>query len=48
MAAALTLDYIAQPLCEAPAQVLCPQLFATVERYLREKVRPAKLAEILG
>lgn len=47
MAAALTRDYTAQPTCEAPAQVLFPQLRAIVERYLREKVRPAGSANIL-
>jgi type III restriction enzyme len=47
MAAALTRDYVAQPSCEAPAQVLFPQLRAIVERYLREKVRPVAPAEIL-
>lgn len=47
MAAALTLDYVTQPWCEAPAQVLFPQLRAIVERYLREKVRPVAPAEIL-
>ena len=47
MAAALTRDYVAQPSCEAPAQVLFPQLRAVVERYLREKVRPVAPAEIL-
>ncbi len=47
MAAALTRDYVSQPSCEAPAQVLFPQLRAIVERYLREKVHPVAPAEIL-
>ncbi len=47
MAAALTRDYVAQPSCEAPAQVLFPQLRAIVERYLNEKVRPVPPAETL-
>ncbi|MFH1539743.1 MAG: type III restriction endonuclease subunit R, partial [bacterium] len=34
----LTRDYVSQPTCEAPAQVLFPQLAAIARRYLDEKV----------
>lgn len=40
MAAALTRDYVAQPTCEAPAQVLFPQVLAIVDRFMREFVEP--------
>ncbi len=47
LAADLTRDYAAQPGCQAPAQVLFPQLVAIVERFLREYVRPMPPADIL-
>jgi type III restriction enzyme len=42
----LTRDYCAQASCEAPPHVLFPQLAAIVQRYLSEKVRPLRPAEI--
>jgi type III restriction enzyme len=47
MAAELTRDYICSALMRSSGKVLSPQIRATVERYLRVKVRPAKPAEIL-
>ena len=44
IAAGLTKHYVGQPKCQAPAQVLFPQLMRIVERYLKEHVnvrRPA-------
>ncbi len=43
----LTRDYCAQPQCEAPSHVLFPQLKDIVEKYLTEKVRPLKPAELI-
>jgi len=42
----LTRDYCAQPSCAAPPHVLFPQLVAIVRRYLEEKVRPLRPADI--
>jgi type III restriction enzyme len=47
MARDLTRDYTSQPTCEAPPHVLFPQLVRIVERFLKEKVRPAPPAEML-
>lgn len=47
LAADLTRDYAAQPGCQAPAQVLFPQLVTIVERFLRKNVRPLPPADIL-
>jgi len=38
LAGALTRDYVRQAKCEAPAQVLFPQMMAIVQRYVKEKV----------
>jgi type III restriction enzyme len=40
MAADLTRDYVGQPGCEAPAQVLFPQLARIIQRFLAERVHP--------
>lgn len=45
MAAALTRDYAGQPKCEAPAQVLFPQIISIVDHYIREKVKPVSPAD---
>jgi type III restriction enzyme len=48
-AAALTKKYVGQPSCEAPPQVLFPQVAALVRRYLAEKVEvfpPADLKDL--
>jgi len=47
LAADLTRDYASQPGCQAPAQVLFPQLVAIVERFLKKNVRPLAPASIL-
>ncbi len=47
MARDLTRDYGNQPTCEAPPHVLFPQLVRIVERFLKERVRPAPPAEVL-
>ena len=44
MARNLTCDYQQQPDCDAPAQVLFPQLGAIVGRYLKEKIHPIEPA----
>src|SRR5690606_26107942 len=44
MAGSLTKRYVEQPTCEAP-HVLFPQLAKIVQRYLDEKLKPAKPAE---
>ncbi len=46
MAKDLSRQYRDQPECEAPPHVLFPQLVRVVERYLREKVRPRRPAEL--
>jgi type III restriction enzyme len=38
LAGALTRDYVQQARCEAPAQVLFPQMLGIVQRYVKEKV----------
>ncbi len=38
LSSALTRDYLKQAKCEAPAQVLFPQMLAIVQRYVKEKV----------
>ena len=38
LAGALTRDYLRQATCEAPAQVLFPQMLGIVQRYVKEKV----------
>jgi len=45
MAGSLTKRYVEQPTCEAPPHVLFPQLAKIVQRYLDEKLKPAKPAE---
>ena len=48
IAAGLTKHYVGQPKCQAPAQVLFPQIMRIVERYLKEHVnvrRPADLKD---
>ncbi|MBI4661071.1 MAG: DEAD/DEAH box helicase family protein, partial [Verrucomicrobia bacterium] len=46
LARTLTRDYKAQPHCAIPTQVLFPQLAAIVHRYLAEKVRIQRPADI--
>ena len=46
LASGLTKHYVAQPKCEAPAQVLFPQLMRIVERYLKEHVNVRPPANI--
>jgi type III restriction enzyme len=38
LSSALTRDYVWQAKCEAPAQVLFPQMLAIVQKYVKEKV----------
>jgi len=47
LAADLTRDYAGQPGCEAPAQVLFPQLVQIADRYLRKHVQPLPPASVL-
>lgn len=47
MARDLTRDYVAQPSCEAPAHVLFPQMVEIVNRYLRDRVKPVRPADLL-
>jgi len=47
LAADLTRDYAGQPGCEAPAQVLFPQLVQIADRYLRKHVQPLPPANVL-
>jgi len=46
IASGLTKFYVAQPKCEAPAQVLFPQLMRIVDRYLKERVSVRPPADI--
>jgi type III restriction enzyme len=46
LARTLTRDYIAQGQCEIPAHVLFPQLAGIVARYLEEKVRAQRPADV--
>ena len=46
LARTLTREYVAQPSCEAPSQVLFPQMAGIVRRYLQEKVEVRKPANI--
>lgn len=46
LASGLTKHYVAQPKCEAPAQVLFPQLMRIVDRYLKERVNVRTPADI--
>ncbi len=46
IAAGLTKHYVGQPKCQAPAQVLFPQLIRIVERYLTEHVNVLRPADI--
>lgn len=43
----LTREYLKQPGCQAPPHVLFPQLVRIVQRYLKEKVRPVKPAQLV-
>lgn len=47
LAGDLTRDYVKQPGCEAPAHVLFPQIASIADKYLKEKVRVNKPADIL-
>jgi len=47
MAKDLTREYTSQPYCEVTPHVLFPQLRVIVEKYLNEKVRPVKPAELI-
>ncbi len=47
MAAALTRDYAKQSTCEAPAQVLFPQIVQIVDRFVRQHVKPIQPAQVL-
>lgn len=47
LAADLTRVYVQQPSCEAPAQVLFPQIARIAEWFLRERVQPLPPAEVL-
>ena len=49
LARALTVDYLKQPGCRAPAHVLFPQLLRIVQTYLRSKIAvkpPAQLIDV--
>jgi type III restriction enzyme len=46
LASGLTKHYVAQPRCEAPAQVLFPQLMKIVERFLKDHVNVRLPADI--
>lgn len=46
LAGDLTRDYVSQPLCEAPAHVLFPQIVKIIDTYLKEKVKPIAPANI--
>jgi len=46
LARTLTRDYKAQPHCSVPAHVLFPQLADIVQRYLQEKVRVQRPADV--
>ena len=46
LARGLTKHYVAQPQCEAPPQVLFPQMVNIVRRYAEEKVRVVEPADI--
>jgi type III restriction enzyme len=46
LASGLTKHYVAQPKCQAPAQVLFPQLMRIVEHYLKECVNVRPPADI--
>ena len=46
LARTLTRDYKAQPHCSVPSHILFPQLADIVQRYLREKVRVQRPADV--
>ena len=45
LAADLTRDYVRQPSCTVPAQVLFPQVAKVAERFVRDRVMPVSPAE---
>lgn len=47
MAAALTRDYTKQSTCEAPPQVLFPQIVQIVGRFVKEHVKPLHPAQVI-
>ena len=47
LATALTRDYASQASCEAPAQVLFPQMLGISRRYLRDNVKPQHPAQLI-
>lgn len=47
LAGHITKGYVSQPGCDVPVHVLFPQVARIVSRYLTEKVRPVKPAEII-
>ena len=47
IAASLTREYVKQSTCEAPAQVLFPQMVQIATKYLKEKVNPIPPAEVI-